>query len=354
MEHMFGCVILAGGKGLRMGNVDKSGLLLKGAPFFSAIGEEMEALGYPCYFSLAEAKGPGRSGWGEIRDNVRGRENCSPGPMGAVYTCLKETGLSGLFFVPCDVPLFRKEIGKRALKKAEETGAEAVLWRTRDGRLHPLCAYYSREVLPLLKRFLEEGNYRMRDFLSSVPKKVILDTGKEHLPDIWFTNVNTPEAYEALSRHKTPVFAVSGRKNTGKTTLLVTLVQELSARGVRAAVIKHDGHDFTADAPGTDSYRLKEAGACGTAVYSDRRFCLVKEEKGLKAEDFFGYFPEADIILLEGGKDSPYPKIEVMRTEISELPVCRPETVAAYVKDWKGETDALLELILSYIDVSVV
>ena len=78
----------------------------------------------------------------------------------------------------------------------------------------------------------------------------ILDTEKEHIPDTWFMNINRPEAYEALEDRKRPaVLAVSGSKNTGKTTLTEALVRELSKRGVKVAVIKHDGHDFTPDVP---------------------------------------------------------------------------------------------------------
>ncbi|MDO4556353.1 MAG: molybdopterin-guanine dinucleotide biosynthesis protein B, partial [Lachnospiraceae bacterium] len=51
------------------------------------------------------------------------------------------------------------------------------------------------------------------------------------------------------------VFAVSGYKNSGKTTLLTHLIEELTERGYKVAVIKHDGHDFESDVPGTDSWR---------------------------------------------------------------------------------------------------
>ena len=70
------------------------------------------------------------------------------------------------------------------------------------------------------------------------------------------------------------IVAVCGVKNSGKTTLLAELVKELTARGKLAAVIKHDGHDFSCDIPGTDSFLLKEAGAYGTAVFSDSRIFI--------------------------------------------------------------------------------
>ena len=74
------------------------------------------------------------------------------------------------------------------------------------------------------------------------------------------------------------------------------------------AVIKHDGHDFESDVPGTDSYRHQKAGAYGTAVFSDHRFLITKEYQGITERELFAAFPEADIILIEGMKNSPYPK----------------------------------------------
>ena len=59
------------------------------------------------------------------------------------------------------------------------------------------------------------------------------------------------------------VLAVSGLHNSGKTTLLEKLLPALRSRGLKVGIIKHDGHDFTPDVPGTDSYRLREAGAEG-------------------------------------------------------------------------------------------
>ena len=152
-------------------------------------------------------------------------------------------------------------------------------------------------------------------------------------------NVNDRDDYGRLERTACPVLAVSGSKNTGKTTLLERLVSALASRGIRAAVIKHDGHEFEADVPGTDSFRMKQAGAYGTVVYSGSKFSMVKEQPGLQADAFFSFFPEADLILLEGQKHSDYPKIEVLRQEVSRKPVCDRSTVLAYVTDGGWEPD---------------
>ena len=124
------------------------------------------------------------------------------------------------------------------------------------------------------------------------------------------------ERKEALAQEielKRPAeLAVSGLHNSGKTTLLEKLLPALRSRGLKVGIIKHDGHDFTPDVPGTDSYRLREAGAEGVAVYSGQRY-LLTEMFRLTEQDL--------LALLEGFKDSGWPKIEVVRKEISDTPV---------------------------------
>jgi molybdopterin-guanine dinucleotide biosynthesis protein B len=63
------------------------------------------------------------------------------------------------------------------------------------------------------------------------------------------------------------VVAVSGIKNSGKTSLIEKLLPALTRRGLRVATVKHDGHRFEPDRPGTDSFRHLTAGAVGTAVF---------------------------------------------------------------------------------------
>ncbi len=327
MGH-FGCVLLKGGRSSRMGENDKAELLYRGKSFGNRIKEELEQLELPFFLSQAK-KGTDPH---MIQDLIP-----EEGPLGGIYSCLKQTGLAGLFFVPCDMPLFHFYLGKRAIEEAEkDTDLDAVIWKTRDGRIHPVCGWYSASCLSILEKQLLEKNRKIRDLLGKLQVK-ILETEKEHVPDIWFSNVNTPVAFSELTNIKPLVFAISGKKNTGKTTLTETLVREFSHRGMKVAVIKHDGHDFTSDVPGTDSYRHKSAGAYGTVVYSENRFCLVKEETEHQAADFFGYFKDADLILLEGMKDSVYPKIEVMRREVSKKSVCKKETIKAYVTDFLPE-----------------
>lgn len=128
------------------------------------------------------------------------------------------------------------------------------------------------------------------------------------------------------------IVAVSGVKNSGKTTFSERLIPCLRRRGWAVAVIKHDGHGFEPDVPGTDSFRLRAAGAAGIAVYSDDRWMVVREEPG-NLEKLIGQFADFDIVLLEGQKYSSYPKIELVRGGVSEAAVCDPATLLAIATD---------------------
>ncbi len=129
------------------------------------------------------------------------------------------------------------------------------------------------------------------------------------------------------------IVAVSGLKNSGKTTLLAGLIPVLRERGLTVAVIKHDGHDFEPDVPGADSFKLRQAGALTVAVYSPCRYMLTVEREGISLEDMIAQVAGRDIILVEGAKFSPYPKIEIVRAAVSGRSVCDPATLLALATD---------------------
>ena len=103
-------------------------------------------------------------------------------------------------------------------------------------------------------------------------------------------------------------YTICGYKNSGKTTLITKLIPILNQSGYKVATIKHDGHDFEADVPGTDTWRHQKAGAYGSGIYSGRRFMISKQCKDTDVSVLSKFFPEADVILLEGFKDSEFPK----------------------------------------------
>lgn len=133
------------------------------------------------------------------------------------------------------------------------------------------------------------------------------------------------------------VLAISGVKNSGKTTLITKLLPELKKRGLRVAVIKHDGHDFEPDVPGTDSWKYAQAGADGTCVFSDGKYMVIKYAPAPSEEELIAAFPEADLVLLEGFKYSEYLKIEVIRKGNSARLVCDPKNLLGIVTDYTSE-----------------
>lgn len=135
---------------------------------------------------------------------------------------------------------------------------------------------------------------------------------------------------------KTPfLFAVSGVKNSGKTSLIADLIPILTGRGLKVATIKHDGHEFVPDVPGTDTYVHMQAGAYGTAIFSGEQYMVIKKETGVTEERLREQFPEADLILLEGFKHSKYPKIEIVREGNSKENICSPENLVAVISDFE-------------------
>lgn len=121
-----------------------------------------------------------------------------------------------------------------------------------------------------------------------------------------------------------PILSIVGRSNTGKTTLIEGLIPELKKKGYRVATIKHNLHGFDVDREGKDSWRHRAAGA-RTVVLASPRLVTVFEETGREYgidEISERYIKDADIILTEGFKGNPFPKIEVFRSELRHELLC--------------------------------
>ena len=134
-------------------------------------------------------------------------------------------------------------------------------------------------------------------------------------------------------KNKPVIIAISGVKNSGKTTLIERIIPKLNNEGLKVATVKHDGHDFDADIEGTDTFKHRKAGAYGTAILSKNKFMVIKEQKNTQEEELISYFSDCDVILLEGFKFSDYPKIEIVRKGNSSESVCKKETLLGIVSD---------------------
>ena len=113
---------------------------------------------------------------------------------------------------------------------------------------------------------------------------------------------------------KPPIISIAGKSNAGKTTFAVKLIAELTRRGCRVGSVKHTHHDIDLDRKGKDSWRHKQAGAEATLVITDQQIALVKDDQRPDMEKMHAYLPDMDLILAEGFKRQPLPKIEIFRT----------------------------------------
>ncbi|ASY63232.1 Molybdopterin-guanine dinucleotide biosynthesis protein MobB [Sinorhizobium sojae CCBAU 05684] len=112
------------------------------------------------------------------------------------------------------------------------------------------------------------------------------------------------------------IFGIAGWKNSGKTGLMVRLVGEMTRRGYRVSTVKHAHHDFDIDKVGTDSYRHREAGAHEVTIVSSTRFAIMHELRGAPEpgfEEILSRLAPCDLVLIEGYKREPIPKIEARR-----------------------------------------
>jgi len=119
-----------------------------------------------------------------------------------------------------------------------------------------------------------------------------------------------------------PMICFAGRHNSGKTTLITKIINQLSARGINTAVVKYARGGLDIDGS-KDSEKLFTAGA--QAVYTssaeiDLIYRRHAEERSLE-EIYQEISGGVDLIIIEGYKLGPYPKIEVIRREIDPQPM---------------------------------
>lgn len=124
------------------------------------------------------------------------------------------------------------------------------------------------------------------------------------------------------------VFGVTGWKNAGKTTLVERLVAEFVRRGWRVSTIKHAHHDVDVDHPGRDSYRHRLAGAGEVALVGGLRYAIIREQPAPTLAEVLARLAPADLILIEGYKREPHPKIEVRAGDVESLAAGDPAIVA--------------------------
>lgn len=133
------------------------------------------------------------------------------------------------------------------------------------------------------------------------------------------------------------VIGIAGWKNSGKTTLTERLVAELTARGWRVSTVKRAHHGADVDSNGTDSFRHRNAGAGEVMLVTPLRWALMHELRDEPEPDLdtvLARLSPCDLVIVEGYKNSPHPKIETRRVAAKDkAPLPASSNVIAIAAD---------------------
>ena len=317
-EVQFSIAILAGGEGTRLGSCQKAFLRFENQTFLERMLHQMSTFD-DVMISIRD-----KALYEAFPYQTHIDETTRIGPMGGLYTCLKQCRHEYLFICAVDMPHFKKEL-MLFIAEFISSDYDAFVIKSND-KVHPLCGIYKKTALPHIASMIDERNHRLTDLLARINTKYI-PLAYSCFDEQVMINVNTKAD---LIRIKAPtVFCVSGIKNSGKTTLITKLIQAFKTEGYRIGVIKHDGHEFEIDHKGTDTYQHRAAGSDTTLIYSETQFALIKDQQQSKVEQLLKFFTDVDLVIIEGLKNSPYPKIEL----VLEEPVCDAHHLIAVATD---------------------
>ena len=306
--------ILAGGKSSRMGT-NKALLTINNNTFLDTIAGEMHSFEEVLICVDEKAK------YDEKKYRLVEDVHKGIGPIEGIYEALMHAENEYVFVCATDMPFIKKELVNYI---SEFISSDYDCYVLREGnKVHPLCAIYSKRILPVLKALIENEKYKLINIFERTRTKYI-DIELSCFDRKLIKNINTKEEYREIK--KPVVFAVSGIKDSGKTGLIIKLINEFIKEGKAVGVIKHDGHDFNVDNENTDTFRFAAAGALRVGIYSDSKTAVMKYDGG----DFDGIMnsmSSMDVVIIEGMKNSNYPKVEVVRKEISQSTVCDKSTL---------------------------
>lgn len=277
-----------------------------------------------------------------------------------IYSAVLASPVERVLCVGCDMPF----ITVRLLRCLAAGSAGYDVFLPRHGTLQePLCAVYSRSTLPLFERLFAAGEHRV-GLVNARARTGYLDVadGRFGDPALLFSNANTPQELEAararaaqgadvgatdpdealaervrrfMDRAPVPVVSFVGKKKSAKTTVLLAVIAELVRRGHRVGAVKHDTHGFSIDVPGTDSYRLREAGAVVTGIASPDTYVWINdvESEPPLAALVRTLTEPVDLLITEGFKRQDAPKIEVSRRERSTTLIADEDELLGIVSD---------------------
>lgn len=316
--------ILAGGKSTRMGR-NKALLTINEKRFIDKIADELGS------FSQVLISAADKGAYEDMGLRIVYDEHRDIGPIEGIYQILRAASEEYVFICAADMPFITKELVAYMTEFISSDYDCYVLMD--EEHIHPLCGIYSKRMLDEVRACIESGSYRLMKLLNAVRTKYIK---LEHtsFDKRVVKNINTKAEYRELVILPA-VFCVSGIKDSGKTGLIIKLINEFIREGYVVSVIKHDGHDYVMDYSGTDTFRFSSAGAKLSAIFSASQFsinCNSKTDIGELVE-LVKRAAKPDIIIIEGMKGASYPKIEVVREAVSNTPVCSTESLICIATD---------------------
>ena len=146
------------------------------------------------------------------------------------------------------------------------------------------------------------------------------------------------------------VMGFAGWSGSGKTTLVEQVIGVLSARGLVVSLVKHAHHSFDIDHAGKDSWRHRQAGCREVMVSSAQRWSLTRELRGAPEatlDELLAHLGPCDLVLVEGFKRAPIPKIEVHRAAVTEPLLHRDDPYIVAIA-----TDTAIATALPHLDIN--
>jgi molybdopterin-guanine dinucleotide biosynthesis protein MobB len=363
--------ILAGGRSRRMGQ-DKAFAEFGGGTLIEWVLDRVAGL-FPHAFIVAKEVSRYRDlGLPVVADALP-----ASSPTVGVYSAVLAAPTDRTLCLGCDLPFVTPEV---LIALAERSAGHEALVPCDGGWLQPLCAVYSRATLGALEEMLTADERRIDLIFERVATEYV-DVAELGLGDSGrlFLNVNTqaelaaareiadrgaaaaaaaaatgqvrdgcaapdgaaaprplaPRVEEFMATVALPTVSFVGKKKSGKTTALAGVIAELAGRGRRVAAVKHDMHGFSIDMPGTDSHRLREAGADVTVVSSPEDVAIMSAVgEDLPLASLVARIREPiDIVLTEGFMRQPAPKFEISRAERSATLIAPPDEVLGVIAD---------------------
>lgn len=252
------------------------------------------------------------------------------GPLGGMEAAFRACTCSYCLVVSVDLPFYDFSPVKRLLLEISQRPTTDLFLPMSEGRPQPLAAVYRRaQALKAVQTALAAGKHRVLSIADALTVRILDDAGAP----ILYENVNTPSAYkdalaiDANRSRAVPVISLSAaRSGSGKTSLVVQVIAELTRRGYAVAYVKSTHHHRCREKRGSDTDRALQAGAvqsllCGPDdIAAGER----KEEALLR----LAQQTAADIAIVESRSHDPFPVIYI---DGPEPPPMRPDNITAIV-----------------------